>query len=325
MRNVSCDDGSTNVKLAWLEDGKMKTFVSPNSFRAGWKVDGMGGGKVWNYVIGGMKYTADNVSRDAITTTNVEYQYGDMNLLAVHHALLNSSVEPQKVSLTVTLPVSEYYDGDCQVNEENIRRKKQNLMRPLTLNRGQTFEITDVSVMPESLPAVFSQLASLKVGQLETSLVIDVGGTTLDAGVIVGQFEDVSAVHGNPGIGVSMVTRAAQTALRNAGSETSAFVADTVVRRRHDYEFLSQVINDATQVESVVRAIENEINSLGTLVVSDLARWRNVNRVFLVGGGAGLIEPAVRKAWNLAPDRIIVSEAPQTALAREIALFKSEE
>lgn len=325
MRNISCDDGSTNVKLAWIENGEMKTFISPNSFRAGWKVDGIGGGKAWNYVIAGMKYTADSVSRDAITTTNVEYQYGDMNLLAVHHALLNSSVEPQKVSLTVTLPVSEYYDGDCQINEENIRRKKQNLMRPLKLNRGQTFEIADVSVMPESLPAVFSQLASLKVGPLETSLVIDVGGTTLDAGVLVGQFEDVSAVHGNPGIGVSMVTRVAQTALRNAGSETSAFVADTVVRRRHDPEFLNQVINDASQVESVVRAIENEINSLGTQVVSDLARWRNVNRVFLVGGGAGLIEPAVRKAWNLAPDRIIVSEAPQTALAREIALFKSEE
>jgi plasmid segregation protein ParM len=41
------------------------------------------------------------------------------------------------VSLTVTLPLSEYYDGDCQRNEENIRRKRENLMRELVLNKGR--------------------------------------------------------------------------------------------------------------------------------------------------------------------------------------------
>lgn len=323
MKHICCDDGSTNVKLAWFDEQTLKTCVSPNSFRAGWKVEGMGAGPAFNYQVSGMKYTADSVSHEAISTTNVEYQYGDMNLLAVHHALLTSGLAPQEVSLTVTLPVSEYYDGDCQRNEDNIRRKKENLLRPLVLNRGKTFTISSVSVMPESLPAVFSQLAMLKVGPLETSLVVDLGGTTLDAGVLVGQFEDVSAIHGNPGIGVSMVTRAAMNALRAAGSETSPFVADTVVRQREDRAFLNQVINDATKVDSVVAAIETEIASLGARVVSDLSRWRNVNRVFLVGGGAVLIEPAIRNAWHLAPERIMVINEPQTALAREIAHFKN--
>ncbi|EFI7032411.1 stbA family protein, partial [Escherichia coli] len=27
MLKVSCDDGSTNVKLAWLEDGKVRTSL----------------------------------------------------------------------------------------------------------------------------------------------------------------------------------------------------------------------------------------------------------------------------------------------------------
>ena len=57
------------------------------------------------------------------------------------------------MSLTVTLPLSEYYDGDCQRNEENIRRKRENLMRELVLNKGRAFTVTDVKVMPESLPA----------------------------------------------------------------------------------------------------------------------------------------------------------------------------
>ncbi|ECG0942857.1 StbA family protein, partial [Salmonella enterica subsp. salamae] len=33
MINIFCDDGSTNVKLAWFENDILKTSVSPNSFR----------------------------------------------------------------------------------------------------------------------------------------------------------------------------------------------------------------------------------------------------------------------------------------------------
>ena len=156
--NIYCDDGSTNVKLAWFEGDELQTRVSANSFRHGWKVAEFSAA-TFNYQVGTLKYTWDSVSRDAIPTTNVEYQYGDLNLLAVHHALLNSGLEPQPVSLTVTLPLSEYYDGDCQRNEENIRRKRENLMRELVLNKGRAFTVTDVKVMPESLPAAFSRLA----------------------------------------------------------------------------------------------------------------------------------------------------------------------
>lgn len=31
------DDGSTNVKISWIENGTLKTVVSPNSFRKDWK------------------------------------------------------------------------------------------------------------------------------------------------------------------------------------------------------------------------------------------------------------------------------------------------
>jgi plasmid segregation protein ParM len=161
--DIYCDDGSTNVKLAWFEDGQMKTSVTANSFRHGWKVADFGSSAL-NYMVGALKYTWDSVSRDAVPTTNVEYQYGDLNLLAVHHALLNSGLEPQEVTLTVTLPLSEYYDQDCQKNEGNIQRKRENLLRELTVNKRERFTVADVVVMPESLPAAFSRLAQLKPG-----------------------------------------------------------------------------------------------------------------------------------------------------------------
>lgn len=323
MINIYCDDGSTNVKLAWFENNELMTSVSANSFRHGWKVADFGIG-AFNYQVGTIKYTWDSVSRDAIPTTNVDYQYGDLNLLGVHHALLNSGLTPQPVSLTVTLPLSEYYDHDCQRHEENIQRKQENLMRSLMLNRGEVFTVAEVRVMPESLPAAFSRLAQLAPRAGETTLIIDLGGTTLDAGVIVGQFEDISAVHGNPSVGVSQVTRAAQNALRTAESETSPLVADRVIRHRKDRDFLNRIINDSTRIDYVARTIEDAIESLGSRVVSELTAFRNVNRVFLVGGGASLIEGAVRKAWPLAPDRIEIISDPQLALAREIALYSKE-
>ncbi|HDL7635053.1 TPA: StbA family protein [Yersinia enterocolitica] len=322
MKHICCDDGSTNVKLAWFDNDNLNTFLSPNSFRPGWKIEGMGSRRTFNYQIDGVKYTFDDVSHQAISTTNIEYQYSDTNLLAVHHALLNSGLEPQAVKLTVTLPISEFYTEDCQKNTVNIQRKIENLLRPVVLNKGQCFDISAVDVMPESLPAVFSALARENVGPLETSLVIDLGGTTLDAGVIVGQFDDVTAIHGNPMIGVSLVTQATLTALRIAESDTSAFVADTVIQRRHDREFLSQVINDGSRVDNVIDTIETAISRLGDRVVNELARFRHVNRVWLVGGGAPLIESAIRNAWKLPAERITLVPNPQCALVNEMALFK---
>ena len=98
--NIYCDDGSTNVKLAWFEGDELQTRVSANSFRHGWKVAEFSAA-TFNYQVGTLKYTWDSVSRDAIPTTNVEYQYGDLNLLAVHHALLNSGLAVSYTHLDV--------------------------------------------------------------------------------------------------------------------------------------------------------------------------------------------------------------------------------
>ncbi|HAF4865928.1 TPA: plasmid segregation protein parM [Salmonella enterica] len=323
--NIFCDDGSTTVKLAWFADkGKLKTSLSANSFRQGWKVEGMGVRQTFNYELDGKKYTYDEVSNESILTTHIEYQYTDVNVLAVHHALLNSGLKPQAVSLTVTLPISEFYTKECQKNELNIQRKIDNLMRPVKLNKGEVFTIEHVEVMPESLPAVFARLVKDKVGQYEKSLVIDLGGTTLDVGVIVGQFDSVSAIHGNSNIGVSMVTNATLTALKMASSDTSSMVADELIKQRKDPDFVRQVVNDESKTTLVLDTIESTIANLGEQVVNDLAEFRHVNRVYIVGGGASLIEDAVKTAWHHLGAKVAMMESPQTALVEAIAAFKGE-
>ncbi|EOF9283177.1 plasmid segregation protein ParM domain-containing protein, partial [Klebsiella pneumoniae] len=67
---IYVDDGSTNIKLAWKdENGEVKTFISPNSFKPEWSLNLFGDGQSSNYVIEGEKFSFDPGSADAIVTT----------------------------------------------------------------------------------------------------------------------------------------------------------------------------------------------------------------------------------------------------------------
>ncbi|MCZ9212447.1 plasmid segregation protein ParM [Escherichia albertii] len=203
--------------------------------------------------------------------------------------------------------------------------ERKSYLRERSLFASSPFTIKSVEVMPESVPAVFTRLVADNVGQYEKSLVIDLGGTTLDVGVIVGQFEDVSAVHGNPDIGVSMVTKATLTALKMASSDTSPMIADELIKNRKNLDFVGQVVNEVSKLNLVLDTIDTAINKLGELVVDDLLQYRNVNRVYIVGSGAALIADAVRKAWNHLGEKVVLMDEPQTALVQAIARFKAEE
>lgn len=321
------DDGSTNVKISWIQDGVLKTVVSPNSFRKDWKSAALLRGQlVYNYTIGTTKYTYDATSDKALSTTHIDYQYDDLNLLAVHHALLQTGIAPCEVEIIVTLPITQYYNpDDCQRNESRIEAKRRNLMRDITLNKGELFRIADVQVMPESLPAALSHLLNSQVNEFTKSLVIDCGGTTLDMGVIVGEFDDVSAIYGNNEIGVAMVTDATRKLLAAADSDSSYLVANELIKRRHDIDFVKSVINDESRIADILERIEIKIQELGDQVAYEAKKFaKNPNRVYLVGGGAHLVEQAVRDTYATLGDRVIAIDNPQSALSREICLYHAD-
>lgn len=325
---LAIDDGSTNVKASWIEKGTLKTIVSPNSFRRDWKSAALlSGQKIYNYSIGTTKYTYDATSDKALSTTHIEYQYGDLNLLAVHHALLQTGLSPRPVKVVVTLPITEYYNpDDCQKNEGRIQAKRENLMRDITLNKGELFKIVDVEVMPESLPAVLSSLISSNCSEFTKSLVIDCGGTTLDMGVIVGEFDDVSGIYGNNEIGVAMVTDVSRKALAAADSDSSYLVANELIKRRHDMGFVKSIINDESCIPQVLQKIESKIRELGEQVAYEAKKFsKSPNRVYLVGGGAVLLESAIRDAYPALGDRVVLIPNPQSALSREMCLYHADE
>ncbi|MGP1924963.1 MAG: hypothetical protein ACTS73_09055 [Arsenophonus sp. NEOnobi-MAG3] len=78
----------------------------------------------------------------------------------------------------------------------------------------------------ESVFAVVSALQMDNIHLLEQSLVVDLGGTTLDCGVIKGQFESIAKISGEVGTGVSLVIKHVQDALLKADTPTNYYVAD---------------------------------------------------------------------------------------------------
>ena len=106
---VFIDDGSTNIKLQWQEsDGTIKQHISPNSFKREWAVSLVI--KRSLTTLNGEKYSFDPISPDAVVTTNIAWQYSDVNVVAVHHALLTSGLPVSEVDIVCTLPLTEYYD-----------------------------------------------------------------------------------------------------------------------------------------------------------------------------------------------------------------------
>ncbi|EQB4253056.1 TPA: plasmid segregation protein ParM domain-containing protein [Yersinia enterocolitica] len=314
MLNVSCDDGSTYVKLAWLEQGEIKTHLSGNSFKDGWSPAILGTRKVFNYTVDGKKYSHDLGSTAAIGTTHVSYQYSTTNLLAIHHALLTSGLPPQEIALTVTLPVTEFFDADNQPNEANIEAKKNNVLRDISLNKGETFKIIDVKVMPESLPAALASIIADEVNPLERSLIVDLGGTTLDCGIIQGAFESITEVKGNAEIGTSRINRAVMNALMNASTPSSYYVTGEIIRNHLDEDYLRTLINDVDQISNIQSVIQMESASLADGVRNEIESFSGMHRIYLTGGGAEIIYSYIKEYFPR--HKVSKVEEPQFALVK---------
>ena len=75
---IFIDDGSTNIKMLWEQDGETFTHISPNSFKRGWSAT-FGSGKPFNYTVDDEKYSFDLITPDALPTNNIDWQYSPLN------------------------------------------------------------------------------------------------------------------------------------------------------------------------------------------------------------------------------------------------------
>ncbi|WP_193162942.1 plasmid segregation protein ParM [Enterobacter ludwigii] len=308
---IFIDDGSTAIKMAWQQNGTMQTLVSQNSFKPEWSTP-FGNQTPANYLIDGERYSFDPVSPEAIRTTNTHYQYSDLNVVAVHHALLQTGIAPQPVDVEVTLPLGEYLDEHNQPNLQNIERKKRNVMRPVTLNNGETFTIRSVRVLPESIPAGFDVVKDLD--ELNSLLIVDLGGTTLDVSQVRGKFTGITKTFCDPDIGVSLITEALKTALDAANTRASSLFANDLIHHRDDPAYLRSRVNDTAQVATILTTLREKELQLCRRVQRTIEQFAGYSHVMVIGGGADIIIDAVCEATAMPQERVFRTTNPQLDL-----------
>lgn len=315
---IYIDDGSTNIKMLWEQDGNTHTHISPNSFKRGWGA-AFGSGKPYNYIVEGEKYSYDKNDPDNLPTNNIEWQYSPLNAIAVQHALQTSGIEPQDIDIVVTLPLAEFYDEDAQYRLDNIERKKTNLMREVFVSKGKPFNIKKVTVRPESIPAGIPLCDDLKPSH--SVLIIDLGGTTLDISMVSGQMSSVSRIYGNPTLGVSLVTNEVKRALINASTETSNYNVDQLIIHRNDKSYLIDNLNNPNDASKVKEVIDGSIARLCTRVVEAISSFKGYSHVMVIGGGAMLVADAIREHVGVRDERFFIADEPQLALVRGLKIL----
>lgn len=269
---------------------------------------------MFNYTMNGEQYSYDPIAPEAVKTTNIAWQYSDVNVVAVHHALLQTDLKPCEVDITVTLPLTEFYDHNNQPAAANIEKKKASLLRPVSLNGGESFKIRSVSVMPESIPAGFELLSKLDL--LDSLLIVDLGGTTLDISQVRGRMSGITRIHGDATIGVSLVTTAVADALRIAGTRGSSYLADDIIVHRNDDAYLERRINDLSRVSLVKSTITESLERLTQRVLSAMAAFEGYTHVMVIGGGAEIIAEAVRTHCGVRAERFYKTDSSQFDLVR---------
>lgn len=314
MQHIYIDDGSTNIKLAWLNEGKVEQFISANSFKRelSFSLPGMGNSVPVNFECDGYPYSYDEVTPQTERTTETRYQYSDINVVAIHRALHAAGLTPGEISVTVTLPLSEYLDSSNQPNKANIDRKKASVKRAVEAQNAQNFVISKVKVLPESIPAGVDVLHHLNTD--ESMLIVDLGGTTLDISQVKGRMTAVAQVYCDPLIGVSMVTNAISNLLAGEATplKANAHVAEQLLISYHtDKSYLERVIHNEELRAKVVKRIQETEKALCKRVLDAISRFSMFSHVMCVGGGAHIVANAVKEATAVPDANFHVSDNVQ--------------
>lgn len=314
---IIIDDGSKAAKTIYLgSDGQLVKQLTKNSFVQGFRTSHRG--EASNYLIGLEKFSHHDQAPNALNSSIVSEQYTDLSLLNVHHALHMTGLEPCDVHVFATLPLSQFYLPTGVRNTENIQRKKANLTRSLERYSSESntaFKIVEVTVFPESLPAAGPELESEDIEPFEISLIVDLGGTTLDVASVTGALEEISRVEGYDNIGCSIVYDEIRRKLESLNLPESDAYIEHFINMRKTPEKYKVADEHRDDIHKSVLAAVAKLRDL--VVKSCKSVIEHPHRVFLIGGGAYLIQEELKSAYPTAEFKVI--DDPQFALANSLA------
>lgn len=300
---VFIDDGSTATKFAQTVDGEIKFKTYTNRAELGY---GMASEDCFTYEIDGSVMTFSE-SCDAVKTGNIQYQYSDHSVGAIHHALHQAGFSGQEIDVIVTLPISEFYFRG-RVNEENIEKKKKNVLKAVKPEYGEQITIKNVYVYPEGIPAVeplIGKNGTYKVAADELVLLVDIGGTTLDLALFSG--------------GAKKLSRAQSYTL--GMFDTFPLIREAINRPNARDVQVANLLETGKaaggritvdRLKVVKPVMQNIVLNITDFLGKDID---NTSHVFIVGGGSAMVSHYLEEAGI----KNIVIDEPAHALVKAIA------
>lgn len=313
---VVVDDGSTACKIAFFNTDNPETItklISPNRAEIGRGISFGNANHVYttNEELD-TKYTFSD-SKDALPTSNKEFQYGDLCRASLQHALVKSGIEESKIDLCVTLPINQFYSKDGSENQANIEKKKAAHLGYIRSDNHKTYEINSVSVYPEGIPAMLLMLEDSQILQTDISILIDIGGTTSDVCLFSGKLEELRSVNSYE-CGMIEIMDSIRSELNQTMTNIVPMHLDFILRNFDNKDVLNQQLHcDINVIKHSTPILDRLYHQLIQLNGGSFSN----TKVYLTGGGA-LILNSFLKIKDV--DSIVIPN-PETALAEAILLI----
>ena len=194
VKTVVIDDGSSQIKICYLDNGQIKTKVFDTLVVNKPTFEGSTFSKS-SYVVNGRTLSVvESTTESSRTDDSKYYQTSPQNRVCIHEGLRLIGMEGQDVNVITTLPVRQFFNTDTQssdpINHQLRNSKRIHVMGDIARkDGGEVAKIIDCSVSSEAIPAFNDmrindqfQLASnnLGISHNQYILIVDIGGTTTD-------------------------------------------------------------------------------------------------------------------------------------------------
>ena len=314
MIHVGVDDGYRETKLAWMENGTVRTLKIPSLLRAGALGVSDLNGSLAGYETEGETWTVGDF-KDGEETRFSGYPFSPLVRVLVHHGLVLAGFSGKDVTIGTGLPPRDAFLPDGRKNGELIERKIARFALPVRLRNGEEpARVQSHRVYTQGIGAVVDFLFD---GQTLRGLsgpvgVVDVGGRTTDVAVVMAGERGLAIDHarsGSENAGVMDILDDLSRGIRK--KERIDDISLSALERALATGTIRLWGRDRDVSELVAEARRRANERVGRIVSSRLGDGSDLETILFAGGGA-LALPDLMKRY---PQAVTLPD-PQFANAR---------
>ena len=187
MIYVGVDDGYRETKLAWRENGTVRTLRIPSLVQVGPLGFTDFDGNLSGIETEGTVYSVGDF-RDGEDTRFADYPTSPLVRVLVHHVLVQAGFSGKDVTIATGLPPRDAFLPDGRKNGELIARKIERFALPVRFRDGrEPARVTHHRVCTQGIGALLDYLTDEReIRTLSGPVgVVDVGGRTTDVAVVI--------------------------------------------------------------------------------------------------------------------------------------------